>query len=189
MRQKLRSLLARILSTRVFLILSTVLFVIVIALTLYLAVDTPSTRRTFRIVSSNTMLFTEKSPTPSMSAREVVETQLLLLRHNGGFDEGIWGAYKFMRNYYDEVPDGYKSFVARMRSEKFNPLMSFRSMHVEDTDFYKDQAFQMVRLETGARSDAVYLFELARHTDKPARGCWLVTRIRKISGDEDLHII
>lgn len=185
----MKGALARIFSTKVFLVLSTVLFLVVIALTLYLAVETPTMRSSVRIVSSNTTLFTEKSPSPSMSAREVVETQLLLLRHNDGFDEGIWGAYKFMRNYYEEVPDGYKSFVALMHSDKFNPLMSFRSMHVDDTDFYKNRAFQMVRLETGVRSDVVYLFELIRHDDKPARDCWLVTGIRKISGGDDLHVI
>jgi hypothetical protein len=185
----MRDFLTRILTTRFFLILSTMLFVIVIALTIYLALDRSHATRTFHITASNTTLFTQKIPSPAMSVKEVVRTQLLLLRHNRGFDEGIWGAYKFTSSYYDKEPEGYKDFVALMHSDQYSPLLNFRDMYAEDTDYYQDKAFQMVWLETGKRTGAAFLFELSRYGGAPAKNCWLVTRIRKLSGRDGMQVI
>ena len=174
---------------KAFLLLTSLTFVVIILLTIYMA--STGARRFSDMFQSKSRYayFAMQKPSPSLSARKVVEIQLLAIRHNNRLEEGIWNAFRFTSMYASNQRKGYKEFIEMIHSDKYKALLNFRHMHAQSTDYYRNKAFQMVTLTDAAGKKTTYLFELSLYSLEPARGCWLVTNIRKISDTHGFYVI
>jgi hypothetical protein len=130
-----------------------------------------------------------KKPSPSLTASKVVEIQLISFRHNGIFEDGIRNAFRFTSMHASKQKYAYKAFLKMLRSENYRALSEFKYIRIEEPDFYRNKAFQMVILTGADQSKTTYLFELTLYPSEPARGCWLVSNIRKISDNQVYYVI
>jgi hypothetical protein len=137
----------------------------------------------------STSIYSLKHPSPALSASKVVEIQLLSIRRNGIFEDGIRRAFRFTSMCVSKQEHAYKTFSQMIRSDQFKALSEFKYLRIEEPDFYRNKAFQMVTLTGADQSKTTYLFELTLHPSEPARGCWLVSNIRKIGDNQVYYVI
>lgn len=174
---------------RLLLYSSTFLFTTIVALTVYLAWEREMYGKNGSDSGSEYSVRTASKPSPSLSARQVVEIQLNALQHNDLFDRGIRRAFYFTTTFNTEGRKSYGDFQKLLRSKQFAHILNHRYVKRGSLKYYQNKAFQVIAVVDQDNNIAEYLFELVLQKESPSKGCWLTKSVRIIREENPFYVI
>ena len=67
-----------------------------------------------------------------------------------------------------------------MRSDNFKPILNYRKASKSTVNYYNNNAFRIVTVDSGDGRKITYLFELEFQTSGKHLNCWLTKTVRKL---------
>jgi hypothetical protein len=119
---------------------------------------------------------TAPRPQPDLTPAQVVETVAAALRnYNSPIpNAGIYTAYCFASPANHAITGPYGTFIGRVKSADFTPLLHNYPAQLSPISINGDLAEQIVTVHVNPSHDPAFKFTLTRQHDGPCPGCWMV---------------
>ena len=120
-------------------------------------------------------------PSPRLSAEQVTDLQLAALKYNDARDQGIRKAFEFVGiDSSNQREEHFRHFRNMLRSDNFKPILNYRKASKSPVNYYNNNAFRIVTVDSGDGRQITYLFELEFQTSGKHLNCWLTKTVRKL---------
>ncbi|MEL6339580.1 MAG: DUF4864 domain-containing protein [Myxococcota bacterium] len=121
-------------------------------------------------------------PTPDLSPRAVVQTQLSALEHNDSPkpNTGIAVAFRFASPANQRATGPLTKFIGIVRGEAYSPMINHRRAEVGQPMVKGREATVPVLVDSADGKLVAYLFRLRRQESEPYRNCWMTDGVELI---------
>ena len=125
-------------------------------------------------------------PSPELTPREVVETQLAALKANDEpeTDTGIRTAFRFASPENKRSTGPIERFVGMVKNPLYSPLLNHRAAHLSETTQKDDLARIKVTLIASDGEEAAFVWILARVRTEECGRCWLTSTVMRVEAKE-----
>lgn len=131
----------------------------------------------------------DAEPSPELSAREVVQTQLFALGNNNDQDEGIEIAFRFASPGNRQQTGPLPRFTAMLKTPPYDVMLVHDRVEFAPLVERGDQALQRVALYRGS-TVVVYDFFLRRQVVSPYENCWMTEAVTLSGvGEDDSELV
>jgi hypothetical protein len=123
----------------------------------------------------------ERRPDPSLTAREVVATQLRALQHNDAADRGIEVAFRFASPQNREQTGPLSRFAQMLRSPVYSPMLQSSGFSIQGVNTSGNLASVTAKIQQPGGEPVEYVFILTRQRSGEYANSWMTAGVQRLN--------